>query len=117
MIGENLKRIRKSKKITLQQLENKTGITNSYISAIENGKKNNPSQDVLERLAAALEVPVSAFFDNIDIRKIEKNNDIRGIERDRDLERIERARSKMSEKEKEKMMKVLEASFDDFFDD
>ena len=93
MIGENLKKIRKSKKITLQQLENKTGITNSYISAIENGKKNNPSQDVLERLAAALEVPVSAFFDNIDIRKIEKNNDIRGSERDRDLERIERARS------------------------
>ena len=38
MVGENLKRIRKTKKMTLKQLEEITGITNSYISAIENGR-------------------------------------------------------------------------------
>ena len=36
---------------------------------------------------------------------------------DPDIRRIQRAREKMSEQEKSKMMKILEASFDDYFGD
>lgn len=36
---------------------------------------------------------------------------------DPDIRRIQRAREKMSEQEKNKMMKILEASFDDYFGD
>ncbi|MBS6600600.1 MAG: helix-turn-helix domain-containing protein [Clostridium sp.] len=63
MVGENLKRIRKTKKMTLKQLEEITGITNSYISAIENGRKKNPSTEILEKLAKALNVNVVDFYD------------------------------------------------------
>lgn len=63
MVGENLKRIRKTKKMTLKQLEEITGITNSYISAIENGRKKNLSTEILEKLAKALGVNVVDFYD------------------------------------------------------
>jgi len=63
VVGENLKRIRKTKKMTLKQLEEITGITNSYISAIENGRKKNPSTEILEKLAKALNVNVVDFYD------------------------------------------------------
>lgn len=36
---------------------------------------------------------------------------------DVDIRRIQRAREKMSEQERTKMMKILEASFDDYFGD
>lgn len=36
---------------------------------------------------------------------------------DDDLVIIERARKKMSEKDKEKMMNMLKAAFDEYFDD
>ncbi len=38
-------------------------------------------------------------------------------EYDVDIRRIQRAREKMSEQERTKMMKILEASFDDYFGD
>lgn len=39
------------------------------------------------------------------------------IEKDEDIRRIERARNKMTPDDKRKMMKILEASFEDYFDD
>lgn len=63
MIGEKLKKIRKAKKITLKQLEKITGISNSYISDLENGRRINPSIEKLEKLAKALDVNVVDFYD------------------------------------------------------
>lgn len=63
MIGEKLKKIRKAKKITLKQLEEITGISNSYISDLENGRRVNPSVEKLEKLAKALGVNVVDFYD------------------------------------------------------
>lgn len=63
MIGEKLKKIRKAKKITLKQLEEITGISNSYISDLENGRRVNPSVEKLEKLAKALDVNVVDFYD------------------------------------------------------
>ena len=62
ILGYNIKRLRKEKNITLKDLEEKTGITNSYISAIENGRKINPSQEKLEMLANALNVNLIDFY-------------------------------------------------------
>ena len=36
---------------------------------------------------------------------------------DNDIRRIERAREKMNPEQKERMMKILESVFDDFFED
>lgn len=85
----------------------------STLSDILGGKNVNPKTDTLQRIADALEVPISTFF-NDDVNSTSNNED---ITIDTDIKRIERARSKMKPKDKEKMMKILEASFEDYFDD
>lgn len=47
---DELVKIRKEKGITLRQIEDATGISNSYLSQLENGKINKPSQSVMEKL-------------------------------------------------------------------
>lgn len=55
-IGENIKKIRKEKKITLAKLSEKTGFSAGYISQIENGKREKPSQEFLKGIAYGLDV-------------------------------------------------------------
>lgn len=55
-IGEFLKSLRKSKGMTLIQLQEESGVSNSYLSQIENGKFK-PSSDVLKKLSKPLNVP------------------------------------------------------------
>lgn len=50
-LGEHLKRIRKEKRLTLRAVEEKTKISNAYLSQIENGKITKPSPSVLYKLA------------------------------------------------------------------
>lgn len=53
-IGENIKKIRKNLKITQEDLAKAINLTADYISKLETGKRGNPSMDVLEKMASAL---------------------------------------------------------------
>ena len=97
-------------------------LAQSTLSDILSGKNANPRMDTIQKIATALDVDVNEFFDNtlpIDKNDINKwDNEYHDLkETDSDLKRIERARSKMEPKDREKMMKILEASFDDYFND
>jgi HTH-type transcriptional regulator, repressor for puuD len=60
-IGERIRLIRKSKRIGQIELSKRSGVSQGGISDIELGKREAyPS--TLERMAAALDVPTSAFF-------------------------------------------------------
>jgi len=60
-IGERIRHIRKSRRIGQVELSERSGVSQGGISAIELGKREAyPS--TLERIAVALFVPVSAFF-------------------------------------------------------
>nr|WP_170547166.1 helix-turn-helix transcriptional regulator [Ruegeria arenilitoris] len=61
-IGWNLRRMRKEKRITQEDFATDSGFDRGYISGVERGVRN-PSALVLERLAEALNVDVSEFFD------------------------------------------------------
>jgi transcriptional regulator with XRE-family HTH domain len=50
-LGEYLKRIRKDNRLTLREVEDKTKISNAYLSQVENGKIAKPSPSVLYKLA------------------------------------------------------------------
>ncbi|MBD7939467.1 helix-turn-helix transcriptional regulator [Cytobacillus sp. Sa5YUA1] len=50
-LGDYLKRLRKSNNYTLREAEAKTGVPNTYISNLENGKKKNPSMETLYKLS------------------------------------------------------------------
>lgn len=47
---ENYKEARKRAKLTLRQVEEITGVSNSYLSQLENGKIKKPSYDVVQKL-------------------------------------------------------------------
>ena len=57
ILGANIRRIRKTKKIPQIELCVHVGIDRSYLSAIENGHKN-PSIAVLYAIADAMEVDI-----------------------------------------------------------
>ena len=57
-IGEYLRSLREGQKLSLREAAAKTGVSVSYITQIENGKRNAPGPEVLKKLAPAYKVPV-----------------------------------------------------------
>lgn len=55
LVGNNTARIRKEKGLTQEQLAESSGLTQQYISGIENGRRN-PTIVVIYDLAVALGV-------------------------------------------------------------
>lgn len=58
MFGKNIKYIRESKNIGVNELSRLSGVNASYISALERDEKKNPSVAILEKLANSLEVSI-----------------------------------------------------------
>ncbi|SDM18295.1 transcriptional repressor LexA [Bacillus sp. OK048] len=54
--GEYLRELRKERGLSIRQLEKKTGVSNAYLSQIENGKKGLPSPDILKKISEPLKV-------------------------------------------------------------
>lgn len=50
-LGSFLKQTRKQRNLTLRDIEEKTGISNAYLSQLENDKILQPSPSVLNKLA------------------------------------------------------------------
>lgn len=60
-IGKKLKKLRNNNGYTLKQLSEICGLSISFISDIENNRRN-PSIENLNKLADALDVSVNSFF-------------------------------------------------------
>ncbi len=54
MIGSNICKMRKKKGLTLSELAARATISKSYLSNIERNQNNNPSIQIMERIAVAL---------------------------------------------------------------
>lgn len=61
--GEQIKRLRAEKKLTLKQVEDATGISNAYLSQLETGKIKKPSHDTVIKLITFLTAGKSNKFD------------------------------------------------------
>ncbi len=61
LIARNVRRIRVAKGISQERLAFDSGIDRSYLGGIER-EVENPTVDLLERLAKALDVPLSDLF-------------------------------------------------------
>lgn len=82
IIGENLKKIRKLRELTLDELSTNSGVSKSMISEIERGLRN-PSISTLWDIANSLKVPLNYFLkgNNLDspiIYKINEKSTIKG---------------------------------------
>lgn len=60
-VGEKLKQLRKSKRITLKQLAKDTGLSAGFISLVENGK-SNIALDTLSKILLKLDSSLDQFF-------------------------------------------------------
>jgi transcriptional regulator with XRE-family HTH domain len=61
IIGTRLKKLRERRSLSQGDIEKRTGLLRCYISRVENGH-TVPSLETLERLAAALEIPLYQLF-------------------------------------------------------
>ena len=61
VIGTRLKKLREDRTLSQGDIEKRTGLLRCYISRVENGH-TVPSLETLERLAAALEIPLFELF-------------------------------------------------------
>ena len=61
MFGERLREIRRLKNLSQGDLEERTGLSRSYISRVEHGH-TSPMLETVEKFARALEVPTYQLF-------------------------------------------------------
>src|SRR5450432_4183989 len=61
IIGERIRLLRETKKLSQGDIEKRTGLLRCYISRVENGH-TVPAVAMLEKLARALEVPMYQLF-------------------------------------------------------
>ena len=68
-VGENIKRIRKSKKLSMERLAAEAGVSRSMLGQIERGEAN-PSVALLGKLAKVLKVPAETLLANDDFQSL-----------------------------------------------
>lgn len=72
IIGDRLRDLRESKKMSQGDIEQRSGLLRCYISRVENGH-TVPSVETLRKMAGALEMPLyQLFYDGIEQPKIPK---------------------------------------------
>lgn len=78
--GKYIKTLRKNKKMTIRQLELYSGVSNSYLSLLENGKRGIPSPEILKKLCTPLGIPYDELMekagyineDSVELNKLSK---------------------------------------------
>lgn len=61
-VGKSLRKLRDERGLTIRGLATKSGLAVNTLSLIENAR-TSPSVSTLQQLAAALDVPITAFFE------------------------------------------------------
>ena len=119
ILGLKIKQLRSDysikigRKFTQQGLSEALGITRSYLGDIESGR-TKPNTDLLKKIADFFNIDIEYFYNK---NPQNKHDEADEKIKDNDIRRIERARKKMNPEQKERMMKILESVFDDFFED
>ena len=103
-----------------QELADKSGVNKASISQYVNGS-HSPSNISSGKMGEVLNVnPLWLMGFDVPMEREQtshSNENISSTYSDPDIRRIERARSNMDQKDREKMMNILKASFEDYFGD
>ena len=113
-------KLRNEQGFTQEKLADVLGTSKSTVGMWEMGVRF-PSKELYEAIADYFNVDIDYLYGRTDIRKkVHFDNDgteYTPISSDPDIRIIERARKNMNQKNRDKMMKILEASFEDYFGD
>ena len=67
-VRRNIKKYRKMRKLTLQELADLTGLSHGYIRDLESfGIEKTPLLETLGKIAEALEIDIRQLFDEVEI--------------------------------------------------
>jgi len=70
MVRYNIRKYRKMRNITMQELADKTNLTHGYVRDLESfGIDKTPLLETLGRFADALEIDIRQLFDPVDSKK------------------------------------------------
>ena len=109
IFSKNLKHYMEINGKNQTDLMNDLGLGSSTVSSWCTGQKL-PRMNKIQMLADYFGIEKSDLLE-------EKRRNNNGIVDDHELRRIQRARKNMTDKEKDDMMKLLEISFKEYFDD
>ena len=62
-LGQYLKSVRQARGYTLRQVEEATGVSNAYLSQLEQEKMTKPSPHILHKLANCYDVPYETLME------------------------------------------------------
>jgi transcriptional regulator with XRE-family HTH domain len=105
-LGRYIANKREENQLSQRELAKDIGISHSTISRIENDDGINPSNATLQAIAERL---------NLDYNYLLVLNKV--IDDEPEIRIIQRAAKKMSEEDRQKMLRILQASFEDAFDE
>jgi transcriptional regulator with XRE-family HTH domain len=100
-LGKTLKDSRELIPFTLRQVEDATGISNSYLSQLENDKIKQPSANVLYKLAKLYNIELDTLLSAAGI--IEKKNG----NKNKLLNSVALSAEKLTEQEEEALLQYL----------
>ena len=107
-ISKRLIELRKATGLSQYRLAQRSGIPQGSISNYELGK-SIPGPDVLAKLCDGLGITMAEFY--TEPQSDEETDD------DPDIREIARARKDMTPEQRARMMKIIKASFEEFFGD
>lgn len=62
-LGGLIKELREANGLTLREVERRSGVSNSYISQVENGQIKQPSPNFLHKMAEVLNYPYESLLE------------------------------------------------------
>lgn len=110
-IGQNIKDIREKQNLTQSDLAELLGVSDKTVSSWEINR-TEPKMGMVERICIALKCKKTDIIGSDD-----PTETVNFFSQDPDIRRIERARQNMPQKDRDKMMTLLKAAFEDYFGD
>lgn len=105
-LGLSLKEARKNLSFTLRQVEDATGISNAYLSQLENDKIKNPSVNILSKLSSIYHISLKQLLLKGNLIEKDKNK-----KEEKNLNFAQRVAFKsedLSEDERKEVLRYLE---------
>ncbi len=69
MVRRNIRKYRKLKKLTMQELADLSGLSHGYVRDLESfGIEKTPLLETLGKIADALEIDIKQLFDDVEVK-------------------------------------------------
>ena len=116
-LSEFIIQYRKDHNLSARKFATMCGLSNAYISLIENESTKSPTLDALKKIANAIGMDVDEFIKLIDDETVISVKAAKKESEEPELIVINRAMKKMSPEKKEDMMNLLRKNFKEEFND